>query len=79
MFQQLKWLYGAGITSFIIALISDQIIKVAANEATTASHNIRGGVFGAVMGIGTGILGMPSARNKVQTLRERVFSTSKDK
>jgi hypothetical protein len=80
MFQQLKWLYGAAGASFVIALISNQILKTLSDEISiAASHSARGGIFGAVMGIGTGVLGMPGARNKVQNLRERVFPAGKDK
>lgn len=80
MFHQLKWLYGAAGASLIIALISNQILKTLGDEISIASsHSARGGIFGAVMGIGTGVLGMPGARNKVQSLRERVFPVGKDK
>jgi hypothetical protein len=55
MFHQLKWLYGAAGASFIIALISNQILKTLGDEISIASsHSARGGIFGAVMGIGTG-------------------------
>jgi hypothetical protein len=79
MLNQLRWLIGASGASFILALAGDQILKALSNEATVITHNARGGIFGAVMGIGTGVLGMPGAKNKVRGLRERVFPAEKSK
>jgi len=51
MFHQLKWLYGAAGASFIIALISNQILKTLGDEISIASsHSARGGIFGAALG-----------------------------
>jgi hypothetical protein len=75
----LNWLFGTSLVSLVLALISDQILKALSNEATVITHNVRGGIFGAVWGITTGTLGMPGARKSVRGWRERIFLADKDK
>jgi|DEB0MinimDraft_3_1074331.scaffolds.fasta_scaffold03907_7 ammonia channel protein AmtB len=79
MLFQLRWLIGASAASFILALISNQILKAIGDEIGVQTHHARGGIFGAVMGLGTGVLGTPRAKKSVQGLRERLFSTGKSK
>ncbi len=80
MLYQLRWLIGAGSASFILALISNQILKSLADEVTVvSSHAARGGIFGAVTGLGTAVFGTPRAKNAVQGWREKIFSAQKQK
>jgi hypothetical protein len=75
----LTWLFGTSIVSFILALISDQILKALSNEATVLTHNVRGGIFGVIWGVTTGTLGMPGARRSVRSWRERLSFAGKGK
>ena len=75
----LKWLWGTSFVSLLLALASDQILKVLSNEATIINHNVRGGVFGAVTGIAMGVFGTPKARKSVSGWREKIFSPAKNK
>ena len=72
--RYLTWLVGTSIVSGILALISNEILKAVSNEVTILTHNVRGGIFGAVMGIATGTFGTPAAKRSVGKWRKKLFS-----
>ena len=73
--KYLNWLLGTSIVAGVLALISDQILKVASNEIEIlANKGVRGGVFGAVAGLAMGVFGTPAAKRSVSGWRGKLSS-----
>lgn len=77
--KYLHWLLGTSIVAGVLALISDQILKAVSNEVTILTHNVRGGIFGAVWGGATGFLGTPAAKRSVSGWRKKIPFANKEK
>ena len=77
--KYLTWLVGTSIVSGILALISDQVLKAVSNEVTILTHNVRGGIFGAVWAITTGTLGTQGAKRSVSGWRKKIPFANKEK